>query len=48
MKICHALAVDLAAATLMRLVRILVSTESPLLKAVNQTEPATGELNLKK
>ena len=46
MKICQALFVDLASMTLTRLVTIFVSTESPLLKAVNQTEPATGEENL--
>ncbi len=47
MKICQALFVDLATAALTRFVTIFVSTESPLLNAVNQMEPATGEENLK-
>ena len=46
MKICQALLVDLASTTLTRFVMIFVSTESPLLSAVNQMDPPTGDENL--
>jgi hypothetical protein len=39
---------DLVDATWNRFVRIFVSIASPLLNAVNQTDPATGEENLDK
>ena len=47
MKICQALFDDFGLETWNKLVKIFVSTESPLLRAVNQTDPATGDVNLK-